>query len=871
MSNLYPTGRASSGGVRALVVLVSAVAIPACGGGGGGGGGVAPPPGILVVQPSSLSFVAVDNGPNPAVQAFHLSNTGASAFAWSATSSTAWVVPAPASGNLAPGQSVTVSVTVDASSFGVGTQTASITLSAPGATGTPITVAVQLTVTAAAPIISLSSASLNFTGTVGGANPAGQTVTLSNAGVGTLVYIATPNARWINVSPAGGTAPATLTVSVDITGLGQGVYSGFVTIWSSYASTPDQAANSPVRLAITLTVNPAAPPPGTAKWTILVWMNADNNLEGAGIEDINEMEAAGLPADVNVIVFVDRIAGHDSSNGDWTNARRYLITPDANLGVINSTQLNNYVEPNMGDPALLAGFCLQTIAAYPADKYGLVIWNHGGGWRTAGLDDTSADNLTLLELASALNTVQTNIGGGFTFDLLAFDECLMGGVETALEVYPYADVVVGSEEVTLGKGMNYTAALGYLAVESNASPQALGVRFSSTFAAFYLPSGPDQDEIFTTSAIDLGSSVFPPLITAIDALAVTLQTNMAAEYVNIARTIETIESFQEDDYNYYDLGDFCEALRQLSANATVQSNCATLLSALRSAMLFSDSGIERPHPLTRGLSIHIPPDAASIPAYQAGCIFAANPSPWVNMVAAYHAQLGADTIDPVVSNLSLSGSTVATTGTLNVSVDVSDNTVLSDVTIFAALQSGTNLIFLEFNHVCAPGQVALGDGRLVDLWAGGPYNVGFTWLPIGFAVSDGANTYLTAVELGCGGIAAEEAISVDAQVLDGSSWYDATLVFDAQTGQLLQTMVTVGSAIGEVQLPTGTQVRILVPSLDTLTGNVGSSISGTFTIGASPLFLTTAYMPPGSYELGVLAEDVSGNVGALTQTITVTP
>ena len=69
-----------------------------------------------------------------------------------------------------------------------------------------------------------------------------------------------------------------------------------------------------------------------AKWTVLVYMDGDNGgtypLEGAGIDDINEMEQVNLPSDVNVLVQFDRIAGHDSSNGDWTTTRRYRIIHD---------------------------------------------------------------------------------------------------------------------------------------------------------------------------------------------------------------------------------------------------------------------------------------------------------------------------------------------------------------------------------------------------------------------------------------------------------------------------------------------------------------------------------------------------------------
>ena len=67
------------------------------------------------------------------------------------------------------------------------------------------------------------------------------------------------------------------------------------------------------------------------EWTILVFINGDNNLEGAGIDDINEMEKVGSTDDVNIIVEIDRTSGYDYSNGDWTTTRRYYITKDSDL------------------------------------------------------------------------------------------------------------------------------------------------------------------------------------------------------------------------------------------------------------------------------------------------------------------------------------------------------------------------------------------------------------------------------------------------------------------------------------------------------------------------------------------------------------
>ena len=46
-----------------------------------------------------------------------------------------------------------------------------------------------------------------------------------------------------------------------------------------------------------------------AKWTFMVYLDADNNLEPFGIIDFNEMEQVGSTSDVNIIVQMDRAPG----------------------------------------------------------------------------------------------------------------------------------------------------------------------------------------------------------------------------------------------------------------------------------------------------------------------------------------------------------------------------------------------------------------------------------------------------------------------------------------------------------------------------------------------------------------------------------
>ncbi|WP_224365429.1 S8 family serine peptidase [Hyalangium versicolor] len=100
------------------------------------------------------------------------------------------------------------------------------------------------------PSIATNPASLGFASVVGGANPASQTLSITNSGVGTLTWSAASSAAWLTVSPSSGTAPSTITAAVDATGLAAGTYSAAITLTASGAT------NSPYAVPVTLTVSP---------------------------------------------------------------------------------------------------------------------------------------------------------------------------------------------------------------------------------------------------------------------------------------------------------------------------------------------------------------------------------------------------------------------------------------------------------------------------------------------------------------------------------------------------------------------------------------------------------------------------------------
>ncbi len=229
-------------------------------------------------------------------------------------------------------------------------------------------------------------------------------------------------------------------------------------------------------IVLTATSGPTPPPPPpdptTKEWTIMVYMNSDNNLESYGTADINELEyGGGSNSYRNVIVQWDRISGYDSSNGNWTTCRRYYITSDAsNSSTVVSTLIQDIGEVNMGDPNTLVSFAQWTIQNYPANKYFLVLWDHGDGWykseedsplfKGVSVDQTSGNaqiNVYNGELGNALSSIKNYLGR--KIDIVGFDACLMGMIEVMDVCRNYANYFVGSEETEAANGWYYAGFL----------------------------------------------------------------------------------------------------------------------------------------------------------------------------------------------------------------------------------------------------------------------------------------------------------------------------------------------------------------------------------------------------------------------------
>jgi PKD repeat protein/subtilisin family serine protease len=224
---------------------------------------------VIQVTPERLEFQAIQGEPNPEPKTLQITNAGGGTLAWSAAADVPWLKLSPERGT-APSS---LTVAVEISGLPVATHSGRITITATGASNSPLVVPVTLVIQPPPQpaTIQVRPEQLNFRATLGGANPASQTLQISNIGGGIMNWVAVADKPWIKLNPMNGTAPpsAMLTVSVDIDGLSIGGHEGRIIV-----SAPG-ATNTPVIVPVSLQITEPMPNLLTLKFTQLQFTAGD--------------------------------------------------------------------------------------------------------------------------------------------------------------------------------------------------------------------------------------------------------------------------------------------------------------------------------------------------------------------------------------------------------------------------------------------------------------------------------------------------------------------------------------------------------------------------------------------------------------------
>ncbi len=386
---------------------------------------------------------------------------------------------------------------------------------------------------------------------------------------------------------------------------------------------------------------PTTPTSSTAQgeadtWLIMIYANADDEiLEEDTYFDVNEAEVVGSTDKVKIVVQLDRYAGGYAGGGDVTSTKRYLLVSDSDLYTINSPEVADLGEVDMGDDRSLYDFATWAIGAYPAEHRALILGDHGGGWTGGWTDDAPVpgSRLSMQEIDAALGAVVADTGIG-ALDLVGFDACLMGQLEVMSAIAPHARYAVASAETEPAIGWGYAGFLWPLTDDPSMTGRELSgaildsyisqdVRITDPGARRGLTGGEYAAEDVVTelsldatlAGIELGA--IQDLDAAVNELAVAL-TGIDQELVAQARTYaQSYASVFGDDLppSFIDLEHFVDLLLTSVDDADVLQAAERVTVALDRAVIAEVHGQERP--ACGGLSIYFPNTAEYVGTFGA--------------------------------------------------------------------------------------------------------------------------------------------------------------------------------------------------------------------------------------------------------------
>ncbi len=590
---------------------------------------------------------------------------------------------------------------------------------------------------------------------------------------------------------------------------------------SDLTTTAPAATRRPVLPTPTPAVRPAAAPAGEARWLVMLYQDADDKILEEDINvDLNEAERAGSSDAVHVVTQLDRYQGGYRGDGDWDSTRRFYVSHDNDLNRLNSEEMADLGETNMADGQTLVDFVTWAIQTYPADKYALIMSDHGMGWPGGWSDPTArgggdrslplsaavGDILYLMELDQALEQIRDQTGLD-KFELIGMDACLMSHLEVYSALAPHARYAVASQETEPALGWAYTAFLN----ELQQNPQMDGAELSRLIVESYiqgdqrivddqaraeftgrgsllsgLMGGPtaaqltrELEQAVTLTAVDL--EAIPALMDSFNSLSLALQ---GANQQAIAKARTYAQSYtsvfgSDVPPSYIDLGNFAQLAAEASGDRQVGQAAGQVQAALRGAVIAEKHGPKKT--ASTGISIYFPNSqlyrspAAGPESYTVVAGRFAGESLWDDFLAYHYTgrrfepgtslvavpergeTISAPATGIEVSPLTLSDQVAAPGQPVLMSADISGENV-GYVKLFVGFydQAANSIFIADTDYLDSPETREI-DGLYYPVWGEGDFTVEFEWEPVVFAINDGSRSVVALFNPQTYGLSRQEA------------------------------------------------------------------------------------------------------------------
>lgn len=404
----------------------------------------------------------------------------------------------------------------------------------------------------------------------------------------------------------------------------------------------------------------------------MVYMAGFNNLSDFATLDLEEMRKVGSDDDVTIAVFIKQEGS--------PSARHIIVHRD---GVGDAPEIVE--DADSGDPQTLINFVRWAAGKAPADKYALIVWNHGSGWRPDDLDqlysevkaargdlgvtpreigirstqkvalslfrgtvkeilsqptsgdrgiasdDGSGHSLDTLELGNVLDRACEELGAPLA--LLGMDACLMSTFEVAFQARSSVEVVVGSEELEPGDGWPYTEILR----ELTGNPAMTGAELGTTIVEKYVDSYRDRDTQWPATQAAVSTAHLEGFAGAIDDLAAAMCTQLtkAGNGSDVLSAQSRSARFNDE---LIDLRTFCRALVAGNIDEPVKVAARALLDELEpGGYVIAEAHVGPTVENCGGITLYLPPPLKQISKYYKDLAFAKRG--WDEFLATYVASI----------------------------------------------------------------------------------------------------------------------------------------------------------------------------------------------------------------------------------------
>ncbi len=211
----------------------------------------------------------------------------------------------------------------------------------------------------------------------------------------------------------------------------------------------------------------------------------------------------------------------------------------------------SFIQTAASDPATLRDFLVWGKTAAPSERYILILWDHGygtmGGFGADELNERKT--MKVSELSKAIDESE------LYFDLIVFDACLMGTVETAYALRNHGSYLIASEDATPAAGLYYTTWIGAMERNPRISTERVGRLMLDSFT---LHSGIEANMPTTMSMMKLSQA--ESLVQAIEEAA------FASPLTELANHSELLGK-NEGIFDQYDLIDIMGESSEITAAA----------------------------------------------------------------------------------------------------------------------------------------------------------------------------------------------------------------------------------------------------------------------------------------------------------------